>query len=110
MGTIRIIYKIRLDWVEVAVILMVWVNQLQRSRKMNHKKDPSLKAENRPQHGAMEPTMDRDILGSVTAGKIPGAVSAIDANVFVHLVTHQAFENTVDVIISDKAKPAAVGF
>ncbi len=34
-GTIRIIYKIRSDWVEVAVMIMAWVNQLQRSREVN---------------------------------------------------------------------------
>jgi hypothetical protein len=57
----------------------------------------------------MEPAMDRDILGAAACGKITGAVSAIDPNVFMDLVANQGFENTVHVVIGDQAKAAAVG-
>ena len=57
----------------------------------------------------MKPAMDRDILGTATSGKITAAVSAIDTNVFMHLVTQQGLKNTVHIVVGDKAKAAAVG-
>ena len=53
--------------------------------------------------------MDRNILGSASSRKITGTVAAIDANVLMHLVTKQSFENAVHVIVGDKAKATAVG-
>jgi hypothetical protein len=52
----------------------------------------------------MKPAMECEILGAVAAGKITGAVAAIDSNIFMYLVTNQGFENTVHVVIGDKAK------
>jgi hypothetical protein len=53
--------------------------------------------------------MHGDILGAADSGKITGAVSAANANIFMYLVTKQGFENSVHVVIGDQAKAAAVG-
>jgi len=77
------------------------------SRLIDNQKDSSLKIERHPKHGGMEPAVDRDILGAATGGKITATVSAIDTNAFMHRVTNQSFETTVDDIVGDKAIAAA---